>query len=524
MVFKFLSIFPGSRLLKLEINDKISRRSCYGLVTFTRQWSSTKHQPWTPHGFKSPEEIKLQDAQFENRSKTVAYIALGSNIGNRIHWIEEACNRISHIGIKIKKTSSLWETKPMYVLEQDNFLNGVIEIETEFQPLDLLDQLQNIEKELGRKKIIDKGPRNIDLDILLYGDETVDHERLRIPHPGIIEREFVLRPLSELIPQKPLYKSSPWKFTQDYLNRLPLSKLSTVTPLADDVKPINSMKSDRKTQIMAIFNITPDSFSDGRKNLQPLSCEEIGIKIEKYLSDGASIIDIGGQSSKPFAKEISSEEEIVRIIPAIELARQQKMRCSDAKRFAISVDTYRAKVAEAAVNSGADIINDVSGGTLDPEMFSTMARLGKTICLTHMRGTPCTMNSLIEYPDGLIPTIARELIQRIEAAEAAGIRRWRIILDPGIGFAKNQNQNLEILRRIDELRDWPGLQGFPWLIGSSRKTFIGKITGVEMPRERIWGTSATVAAAIAGGADIIRVHDVKEMAQVAKVSDAIWRT
>ncbi|RKF61096.1 Folic acid synthesis protein fol1 [Erysiphe neolycopersici] len=522
MIRKHLSKSTFSRLFKLEINDRILRISSFRFVTFTRQWSSTQNQPWTPYGLKSPAEIKLHNAQFENRSKTVAHIALGSNVGNRIHWIEEACNRISHKGIKIKKTSSLWETKPMYVLEQDNFLNGVIEIETEFQPLDLLDQLQSIEKELGRKKIIDKGPRNIDLDILLYGDETVDNERLLIPHPGIIEREFVLRPLSELIPQRPLYKSSPWKLTQDYLNRLPLSNLSTVTPLADGVEPINSMKSNRKTQIMAIINVTPDSFSDGGKNLKPLSCEEIGINIENYLNDGASIIDIGGQSSKPFAKEISSEEEIARIIPAIELARE--MRRSDAKSFAISVDTYRAKVAEAAVKSGADIINDVSGGTLDPEMFSTMARLGKTVCLTHMRGIPLTMNSLIDYPDGLIPTIAQEMIRRIEAAEAAGIRRWRIILDPGIGFAKNQNQNLEILRRLDELKDWPGLQGFPWLIGSSRKAFIGKITGVEVPRERIWGTSATVAAAIVGGADIIRVHDVKEMVQVAKVSDAIWRT
>lgn len=524
MVLKLLSTSTSSRLLKLELQNKISKTCSFRLVTFTRQWYSTKHQPWTHYGFKIPVEIKSPDALLLKRIKTVAYIALGSNVGNRIYWIEEACNRISRKGIIIKRTSSLWETKPMYVLEQDNFLNGVIEIETEFQPLDLLDQLQNIEKELGRKKLIDKGPRNIDLDILLYGDETVDHERLLIPHPGITEREFVLRPLSELIPQKPLYKSSPWKFTQDYLNRLPLLNLSTVTPLADGVEPITSMKSDRKTQVMAIFNITPDSFSDGRKNLKSLSCEEIGINIENYLNDGASIIDIGGQSSKPFAKEISSEEEIARIIPAIELARQQKMLSSDAKSFAISVDTYRANVAEAAVNSGADIINDVSAGTLDPEMFSTMARLGKTVCLTHMRGTPCTMNSLTDYPDGLIPTIARELIQRIEAAEAAGIRRWRIILDPGIGFAKNLNQNLEILRRLDELRDWPGLQGFPWLIGSSRKAFIGKITGKDVARERKWGTSATVAAAIAGGADIIRVHDVKEMAQVAKVSDAIWRT
>lgn len=127
------------------------------------------------------------------------------------------------------------------------------------------------------------------------------------------------------------------------------------------------------------------------------------------------------------------------------------------------------------------------------------------------------------YPDGLIPTVASELLSRVAAAEAAGIRRWRIILDPGIGFAKNEEQNLEILRNLDVLRSWPGLQGLPWLVGSSRKAFVGRITGVKRPDERIWGTAATVAAAIQGGADVVRVHDAQEMGMVATMSDAIWR-
>ena len=161
---------------------------------------------------------------------------------------------------------------------------------------------------------------------------------------------------------------------------------------------------------------------------------------------------------------------------------------------------------------------------MDPEMFPTVARLGLTICIMHMRGTPATMNKLTNYePEGLIPTIAKELLGRIDEAEKAGIRRWRIILDPGIGFAKTAEQNLEILRHFNELRDWPGLKGLPWLVGSSRKRFIGKITGVSEPRDRIWGTATTVAAAVQGGADIVRVHDVKEMSQVVKMADAIWR-
>lgn len=249
------------------------------------------------------------------------------------------------------------------------------------------------------------------------------------------------------------------------------------------------------------------------------------------------MIDVGGQSTAPNRPEVSTEEELRRVLPAIKLIRS----LPESKDILISVDTYRASVAEAAVNAGADIINDVSAGAMDADMLPTVARLGKTVCLMHMRGTPATMSSLNDYGtsvsststssrsssdesnDGLIPTVAKELLERVGAAEAAGIRRWRIILDPGIGFAKVGEQNLTILRHLRDLREWPGLEGLPWLIGSSRKSFIGQITGVTKPADRIWGTAATVVAAVEGGADVVRVHDVKEMGQVVKISDAIWR-
>jgi 2-amino-4-hydroxy-6-hydroxymethyldihydropteridine diphosphokinase/dihydropteroate synthase len=195
----------------------------------------------------------------------------------------------------------------------------------------------------------------------------------------------------------------------------------------------------------------------------------------------------------------------------------------EASHISISVDTYRAAVAEAAVAAGADIVNDVSAGLLDDAMLPTIARLGCTMCLMHMRGTPATMSRLNDYPGGLIPMLAEELRERVDAAEKAGIRRWRIILDPGMGFAKVGDQNLEILRHMPELRRWPGLEGLPWLLGSSRKSFVGKITGVARPGDRVYGTAATVTAAVQGGADIVRVHDVLEMAQVVKMADAIFR-
>jgi len=288
-----------------------------------------------------------------------------------------------------------------------------------------------------------------------------------------------------------------------------------MTPISTTIAPLHALKRDRKTQLMAILNLTPDSFSDGGV----LTNETLSETISSFIDSGASIFDIGGQSSAPGAPDITAEEEISRVVPAIKLIRSHPK----AKDVVISIDTYRASVAEAAVIEGADIVNDISAGLLDPAMLSTVAKLGTTVCLMHMRGTPATMNNLTEYPNGLIPTIAKELLERVAAAEAAGIRRWRIILDPGIGFAKTSDQNLEILRRFEELRDWPGLEGLPWLLGSSRKKFIGKITGVSAPRDRIWGTAATVVAAVQGGADIVRVHDVKAMGQVVKMADAIWR-
>lgn len=383
--------------------------------------------------------------------------------------------------------------------------------------MDLLDQLQDIENSMGRKKVIDKGPRNIDLDVLLYGDEVINHERLKVPHAGIPERDFVLRPLAELIPNKAIYPSKPWKLIQDFLNELPPSHepLSTLTPISPTVGHLHALKATRKTHVMAILNVTPDSFSDGGVH----TSQSLKETILAYIRGGATMIDIGGQSSAPGTADISADEEISRVVPAIELIRS----LPEAKNVAISVDTYRAPVAEAAVNAGADIINDISAGQLDPDMLSTMARLGKTVCLMHMRGNPGTMSKLNEYPGGLIPTIAKELLERVAEAEAAGIRRWRIILDPGVGFAKDGEQNLQVLRYLEELRNWPGLEGLPWLLGSSRKTFIGKITGVAKPVDRVFGTAATVVAAVHGGADIVRVHDVAEMGQVVKMADAIWR-
>lgn len=272
------------------------------------------------------------------------------------------------------------------------------------------------------------------------------------------------------------------------------------------------------------MNVTPDSFSDGGthdSNNRALLAESV----KAHIRGGASIIDVGGESTRPHAVPVGATEEKARVLPAIEVIKSVAVELGVQDRVAISVDTYRASVARAAIEAGADIVNDVSAGTLDADMLATVAQLRCPVILMHMRGSPSNMSDpeLTSYPNGLIETIGRELVERVNAAEAAGIRRWRIILDPGVGFAKTAAQNLELLRRLNELRGFRGLEGLPWLVGSSRKGFIGKITGVKEARERTWGTAATVAAAVQGGADIVRVHDVAEMSQVTKMADAIWR-
>ncbi|EUC36599.1 hypothetical protein COCCADRAFT_34117 [Bipolaris zeicola 26-R-13] len=444
-------------------------------------------------------------------------------MGDRAAMIEQACKEMeSGEKIRIIRTSSLWESKAMYVLDQDNFVNGVCEIETSLSPIELLDELQAVENRMGRVKVIDKGPRNIDLDILLYGETEFSNERLQIPHALMFEREFVLRPLSELILENNQVNFPFQESIQQRLAKLPKSEapLVPIVPLASDFSPISSAKTEQKTRIMSILNVTPDSFSDGGVNYNN-DQETLAETIRAHIASGATIIDVGGQSTRPGAVQVSTEEELSRVLPAITLIRS----IPEAKDIAISIDTYRARVAEEAIKGGANMINDVSAGAMDTEMLPTMGKLGCTVCLMHMRGTPETMNSRenTSYPDGIVETVGRELLQRVRAAEEAGVRRWRMILDPGIGFAKTQEQNLELLRQQHQLGKYPGLEGIPWLVGTSRKAFIGRITGVENAQQRVWGTAVAVSAAIQGGAEILRVHDVKEMTQVAKMADALWR-
>ena len=264
----------------------------------------------------------------------------------------------------------------------------------------------------------------------------------------------------------------------------------------------------QRTFLMGVLNVTPDSFSDGGE----FDSLNTALAQARYLIEsGADIIDIGGESTRPGAAEISPEEELNRVLPLIEAIRQESS-------IPISVDTTKASVAKASVAAGADMVNDISGATFDPEILPTLAELDVPIALMHMRGTPQTMQKLTDYRD-LIGEISEFLSNQIAAAVAAGIDRSKIIIDPGIGFAKNYDQNLEILRRLSEFRSLE----CPILVGPSRKSFIGHILNQPDAKQRVWGTGAACCAAIANYADILRVHDVREMRDICRVADAIWR-
>jgi dihydropteroate synthase len=281
--------------------------------------------------------------------------------------------------------------------------------------------------------------------------------------------------------------------------------------IGDGQNPTESKRTfswGKRTYIMGVLNITPDSFSDGGDFNNAVGAIA---QAKAMIAAGVDIIDIGGQSTRPGAEQITQAEECDRVLPILQAIRS-------ISNVAISVDTTRSQVAKVSIEAGADMINDISGGTFDPEMLKIVAESGVSVVIMHIRGTPQTMQQLTNYDD-VIAEILNFLTTQIDKAISAGISAEKIIIDPGIGFAKNYEQNLEIFRRLSELRQL----NCPILVGASRKSFIGRILNEPDPKERIWGTAAACCAAIFNGADIIRVHDVKEMREVSLVADAIIR-
>ena len=275
-----------------------------------------------------------------------------------------------------------------------------------------------------------------------------------------------------------------------------------------------------RTYVMGILNVTPDSFSgDGLMSHGDMT-EQAVRQAGHFLKYGADILDVGGESTRPGSQTVSAEEELGRVVPVVQAISKQFPEAI------ISIDTYKARVAEEAFKAGAHILNDVWGLRADPELAGVAARYKVPVILMHNRSNPASVevraqlgNAYIgpEYDD-LIEDVKRELLVSVELAKKAGVEEGHIILDPGVGFGKTREHNLELIDRLDEVR----ALGYPVRLVPSRKSFIGFT--LDLPADqRVEGTAAAVAVGIVRGADIIRVHDVKEMARVAKMTDAIVR-
>jgi len=276
-----------------------------------------------------------------------------------------------------------------------------------------------------------------------------------------------------------------------------------------------------RTYIMGILNVTPDSFSGDGLLTQDDAVQAALAQARRFVAEGADILDIGGESTRPGASPVSAEEEISRVVPVIRALAEAL------PNTLLSVDTYKAEVAEAALKAGAGMVNDVWGLRADPRMAEVVARYQVPVVLMHNRSTPQHAEIRarlggryvgVDYDD-LLADVRRELLESVALAHAAGVPDEHIILDPGIGFGKTVAQNLELVNRLDEIR----ALGYPVLLGVSRKSFIGYTLDLP-PDQRLEGTAAAVAVGIVRGADIVRVHDVGFMTRVARMTDAIVRS
>jgi dihydropteroate synthase len=265
------------------------------------------------------------------------------------------------------------------------------------------------------------------------------------------------------------------------------------------------MDASQRTLLMGVINVTPDSFYDGGRRLDSADAIAHGISL---VEAGADIIDIGGESTRPGARPVSAAEELERVLPVIRGLRRNM-------NVPISIDTYKADVAHAALSEGADIVNDISALRFDPQMVVLVAAEKVPVALMHMQGTPQTMQAEPRYSD-VLREVSDFLAARVGVALDAGVERENIIIDPGIGFGKTLEHNLILMRGLPALVS----MGYPLLVGASRKAFIGRIIDGE-PDERLEGSLAAAVAAVFGGAQIVRVHDVKETRKAVRVADAI---
>ena len=466
-----------------------------------------------------------------------AFIALGSNIGNRAGYLHAALDSMRSY-LTIVETSHLYETDPMLVTDQPLFLNAVCKVSTSLTPLELLRAVKETEVALGRTKTIRYGPRVIDLDILFWDDAIVDTPELTIPHLRIPERDFVLAPLLDL--DSELRHPRLQVTVRELWQRLQMPVPPRVMPIGERL-----WRWGQGTKVMGILNITPDSFSGDGLAQEPDPVAAALAQASRFVDAGVHILDVGGYSTRPGHDNLPVEEEIKRISPVIRALR-------NAVDVPLSIDTFRVDVAEAALEAGATWLNDVSGlrsthqaeeaGTSkgeDPSRFSPLkpvasggmaalsARRRVPLVLMDNRaslrtgpptgGAPSNPPPSVEPSNDIVADVRKELSAALEWARRDGVPRWHRIIDPGIGFGKSPSQHASLISRLDEFQEL----GYPLLFGCSRKGFLGQMAGGAPADDRLPATIAANAMAVERGAQIVRVHDVRENVQAMRVVDAI---
>lgn len=472
---------------------------------------------------------KLNSVYLQDGKKHVAYLAVGTNLGDKMRNIHNALKMLPAF-CRILDTSFLYSTKYKGKFEcpHPDFLNCVLKIETELAPMDLLRAVKEIESDLHRVKSKDNDNRTIDLDIIFYDNRVFNSDLLVIPHPRMHLREFVLRPLSDINPYfiHPVFKISllellgrvisninPELPKPYVLNELPFCEVKRVTAIG------SNLFSWDKTHLMGILNITPDSFSDG--NLYFNSIEKAVEHAKKMKDDGADVIDIGGVSTRPGADPVPGEEEYRRVIPVIEkLVEEIPNAC-------LSIDTTNPCIAEKCLKLGVSLINNVSGLNLNVDLYKVAANYQVPIVLMHSRGTPKTMMNMAKTYDesNFSESIAAEMNDILDTALKSGVYRWNIILDPGIGFAKDGKQNIGLIKVFQKTSPFAE---YPCLVGHSRKRFISEWSAVSESHfnncdhhERVWGTIGLSSILAYKNVFMLRVHDVKENKLAVKMADIV---
>jgi 2-amino-4-hydroxy-6-hydroxymethyldihydropteridine diphosphokinase / dihydropteroate synthase len=407
------------------------------------------------------------------------YLGLGSNLGNRRAHLSGALERLALRGVQVVRVSPVVESPAMLPDDapadwNQPFLNLVAHCQTEIAPIDVLDALKAIEHELGR---VDRGrwaPRPIDVDLLLYGRETLTTERLRVPHPGITQRAFVLTPLAALEP------------------RMTIPGAGTRTVLE------HARAGGHHLPLwMGIVNLTPDSFSDGGELADDAAAEA---RVEKLVAAGAELIDIGAESTRPGATPMTTDEEWARLETV--LGRLVDRYSGSLLRPRLSVDTYHVETARRALTLGADMINDVSGLT-ERAMIGLSATSGAEFVAMHNLGVPADKARTLPADQNPTTAVERWLEERVDTWERAGIDLGRIVFDPGIGFGKNALQSLRLLRDVRQLHRF----GLRLLVGHSRKSFMHHVATAHRHERDLFTVGASLQLC-AAGVDVLRVHDV----------------